>query len=191
MILSDGVLGQMMEPFVPVEYNPPEDLPPKDWVLDGCEGRQPRVVKSLFMGEGQLEQRNYKLKEKYDRMRAQEVLYEAVGTEDAEVLLVAFGVAARVCLSAQRQLRKEGIPAGLFRPVSLFPFPETELREAARGKKVLVVEMNLGQMVEDVKLSVDNPQDVEFYGRPGGAIITPEEVLQQVKTCLQGVSSGG
>ncbi|RME65937.1 MAG: hypothetical protein D6778_05475 [Nitrospirae bacterium] len=187
MILADGVVGQMMEPIVPHKYSPSVELPPKDWVLDGCEGRPPRVIKSLFMGEGELEQRNYKLKEKYDRMRANEVLYEEVGTDDAEVLLVAFGIAARVCLSAQRQLRKEGIPVGLFRPITLFPFPELELRRASRGKKILVVEMNLGQMVEDVKLSVDNPQDVEFYGRPGGAIITPEEVIQQVKGCLQRV----
>lgn len=188
MILADGVVGQMMEPIVPKEYKPSVELPPKDWVLDGCEGREPRVVKSLFMGEGELEQRNYKLKEKYDRMRKQEVLWEEYETDDAEVLLVAFGIAARICLSAQRQLRKEGIPVGLFRPITLFPFPETQLRGVSRGKRVLVVEMNLGQMVEDVKLSVDEPQEVEFYGRPGGAIISPEEVVQQVKNCLQRVS---
>jgi len=185
MILADGVLGQMMEPFVPVKYEPQDNLPPKDWVLDGCEGREPRVIKSLFMGEGELEQRNYKLKEKYEKMRSTEVLYEEVDTEDAELLLVAFGVAARVCLSAQRQLRKEGIPVGLFRPITLFPFPEKKLREISTAKRVLVVEMNLGQMVEDVKLSVDNPKEVEFYGRPGGAIITPEEIVWRVQNSLQ------
>jgi 2-oxoglutarate ferredoxin oxidoreductase subunit alpha len=181
MILADGVLGQMMEPFRPVEYVKP-DLPPKDWVLDGCEGRQPRVVKSLFLGEGELERHNLKLKAKYDRMKERDVLSDSFMTEDAESIIVAFGMAARVCLSAVRRLRKKGLPVGLFRPVTLFPFPEKEIRKLTeRVREILVVEMNLGQMVEDVRLSVEGRVPVHFYGRSGGSVITPEEVAEEVE----------
>ncbi len=185
MILTDGIIGQMMEPLVPVEYIPLEDLPPKDWVLDGCEGRQPRVIKSLYMGEGELEQRNYHLQKKYQKMAEQEVLFEELHTEDAELVLVAFGIAARICLSAMRQLRQKGLPVGLFRPITLFPFPSERLRALSSDKKFLVVELNLGQMVEDVKLSVNNPADVAFYGRPGGAIITPDEVVDRAESLMK------
>ncbi|MGE5893661.1 MAG: 3-methyl-2-oxobutanoate dehydrogenase subunit VorB, partial [bacterium] len=184
MILADGVLGQMMEPLHLTEYVKPE-LPPKDWVLDGCRGRKPRVVKSLYMGEGELEQRNIVLQEKYREMKQREVMYETVNTEDAELVVVAFGISARIAFSAIQRLRREGHAVGLFRPVTLFPFPEETLFNlASRVNKILVVELNAGQMVEDVRLSVRERADVEFYGRMGGSIMTPEEVYSIIQNLL-------
>ncbi|RMG71962.1 MAG: 3-methyl-2-oxobutanoate dehydrogenase subunit VorB [Nitrospirae bacterium] len=181
MILGDGVLGQMMEPFEPVPYNPP-NLPPKDWVLDGCKGREPRVIKSLYLGEGELEKHNQKLFQKYSKMKEEEVLYEAIEVEDAELVIIAFGIASRVCYTAMEMLRKEGFKVGLFRPITLFPFPEKEIAQLSlQGKDFLVVELNMGQMVEDVRLSVKGRTEVDFYGRAGGSMVTPEEVVLRVK----------
>ncbi|HDY70331.1 MAG TPA: 3-methyl-2-oxobutanoate dehydrogenase subunit VorB, partial [Nitrospirae bacterium] len=147
MILTDGILGQMMEPFSPLDYVRPP-LPGKDWVLDGCKGRAQRVIKSLYLGEGELERQNLKLLAKYQAMKEQEVLWETYITDDASIVLVAFGIASRVCLSAVRALREKGVRAGLFRPVTLFPFPDVEInRLASSVDDFLVVEMNLGQMV--------------------------------------------
>ncbi len=184
MILADGVLGQMMEPFTPTDYNPPE-LPPKDWVLDGCKGRPPRVIKSLYLGEGELERHTRKLFSKYKKMKEKDVLYESYETEDADLVIAAFGIAARVCLSAVRMLREKGCRVGLFRPITLFPFPEKEIQEiASAGKRFLVVELNMGQMVEDVKLSVNGMTEVSFYGRTGGSMIFPEEIVQEAERML-------
>jgi 2-oxoglutarate ferredoxin oxidoreductase subunit alpha len=180
MLLGDGVTGQMMEPFYPTPYVRP-DLPEKDWILDGCRGREPRVIKSLFMGEGELEMRNYLLQSKYQEMREKEIKFTHYHTEDAEVLVVAFGIAARIALSSVKRLRQKGIKAGLFRPVTLFPFPEKELSLLAEEKRrFLTVEMNAGQMVEDVRLTVNGKSKVFFYGRPGGAIMTPEEIEEKI-----------
>jgi len=182
MILADGILGQMMEPLSLTEYSPP-DLPVKDWILDGCRGREPRVVKSLYMGDGELEQRNIILQGKYTAMKEKEVLFEEYETADASVVVVAFGVAARIALSAVQRLRKEGIDAGLFRPVTLFPFPEKQLADlASRIEKFLVVELNAGQMIEDVRLAVGSSVEVGFYGRMGGGVLTPEEIYSAVSS---------
>lgn len=181
VILGDGVVGQMMEPFHPTKYVRPR-LPKKDWILNGCKGRRPRVVRSLCMGQGELEQKNYELCRKYDLVRKKEVMFDEHDTEDAALLVVAFGIAARIALSAVQELRKEGKKVGLFRPVTLFPFPEKRIREMARkGKKFMVVEMNAGQMVEDVRLAVNGAADVVFYGRPGGVVFTPEELYDKIK----------
>ncbi len=180
MLLADGVLGQMMEPFVPTEYVPPA-LPAKDWVLDGCRGRPPRVIKSLYLGDGKLEMQNLKLQGKYQRMRQEDVMFESYMVDDADVVFVAFGITARVCLSAVRALRREGRSVGLFRPITLFPFPDRQLNELARaGKRFLVAELNLGQMVEDVRLAVGGLAEVRFYGRSGGSMITVEELVKEV-----------
>lgn len=184
MILADGILGQMMEPFYPRPYVKP-DLPEKRWALTGCRGRKPNVIKSLYMGEGELEQRNNLLQEKYGRMKEREVRCEAVSTEDAELIVVAFGIAARIALSAVRRLRNDGFRIGLFRPVTLFPFPERELYSlAGKGREFLTIELNAGQMVEDVRLAINGRAPVHFYGRPGGAIMTPEEVQEKILTVL-------
>lgn len=180
MILGDGVIGQMMEPLYQRPYVPPEDLPPKTWAVTGCKGRKPNVIKSLYMGEGELERRNYILQAKYKKIKEKEVRFDEYMTEDAEIVLVAFGIAARICLSAVRDLRRHGIRAGLLRPITLWPFPEIRLKELSRTiKNFLVVELNAGQMVEDVRLSVEDAE-VSFYGRPGGVLVSPEEIKDSV-----------
>jgi 2-oxoglutarate ferredoxin oxidoreductase subunit alpha len=180
MILGDGILGQMMEPFYTTPYIRPE-LPEKDWVLDGCKDREPRVIKSLYMGEGELEMKNNLLQKKYRKMKDKEVKFEGYFTEESEVLVVAFGIAARIALSSVRKLRHEGLKIGLFRPITLFPFPEKELSIlAGEDRRFLTIEMNAGQMVEDVRLAVNGRSDVLFYGRPGGSIMTPEEVQKKI-----------
>jgi 2-oxoglutarate ferredoxin oxidoreductase subunit alpha len=182
IILGDGVSGQMMEPFQPTEYIRP-NLPEKDWILDGCKGRKPRVIRSLCMGPGELEQKNRRLMNKYDLMKKKEVMFEMYDIEDARLVVVAFGIAARIALSAVKDLRKEGKKVGLFRPVTLFPFPEKQLaRLAGKAKSFLVTEMNAGQMVEDVRLSINGKSEVLFYGRPGGAVFNPEELYKKMKS---------
>ncbi|MDP2167209.1 MAG: 3-methyl-2-oxobutanoate dehydrogenase subunit VorB [Thermodesulfovibrionales bacterium] len=182
MILADGILGQMMEPLYLTPYKRPK-LPEKSWALTGCKGRPAGVIKSLYMGEGELEARNAVLQEKYKVLRKKEVRFESLDTEDAEVVVVAFGIAARLTISAQQRLRKEGFKVGLFRPVSLFPFPEKELSALAdRVKRFITIELNAGQMVEDVRLSVcAKGAEVAFYGRPGGATVAPEEIYEKIR----------
>lgn len=180
MILADGILGQMMEPFYPTPYVKP-NLPEKSWALTGCKGRKPNVIKSLFMGEGELEQRNYMLQSKYQKMKDTEMRFQACDIDDAELIVVAFGIAARIAMPAVRKLRNEGHKIGLFRPITLFPFPENKINELADKNKIfIVIELNAGQMVEDVRLAVNGRSEVIFYGRPGGAIITPEELYEKL-----------
>ena len=182
IILSDGVAGQMMEPFHPTKYVRPE-LPEKDWILDGCKGRKPRVIRTLFMGAGELEQRNNMLQKKYSVIKKKEVKFDDYYIDDAELVVVAFGIAARIALSAVKELRKEGKKVGLFRPVTLFPFPEKQLLKIAEEKKrFMVIEMNAGQMVEDVRLAVNGKSEVLFYGRPGGAVFNPDELYKKIKS---------
>lgn len=180
MILGDGILGQMMEPFYQTPYVKPV-LPPKTWALTGCKGRGPNVIKSLYMGEGELEFRNSILQKKYRKMRDEEVKFEGIGVEDAELIVVAFGIAARIALSAIKRLRREGFKIGFFRPVTLFPFPEKELAALANAdRRFITIELNAGQMVEDVRLAVNGKSEVLFYGRTGGAIMTPEEIYEEL-----------
>jgi 2-oxoglutarate ferredoxin oxidoreductase subunit alpha len=181
MILSDGMLGQMMEPLKQTLYKKPK-MPPKNWAVTGCKGRTPNVIRSLLMDEGELEEKNWKLGEKYKRMKEREVMWDSLYTDDADLIIAAFGSAARIASSAVRILRKEGHSVGLFRPVTLFPFPSREIAgQCNRKRKILVIEMNMGQMVEDIKLSVNGKADVNFYGRPGGSMMTPEELYEVIK----------
>jgi 2-oxoglutarate/2-oxoacid ferredoxin oxidoreductase subunit alpha len=180
MILGDGVIGQMMEPFYPTPYRKPE-LPEKNWILDGCRDREPRVIKSLYMGDGELEMRNMLLQDKYRLMKRKEVRYEQYYPGDAECIIVAFGIVARIALASMMKLRREGLKVGLFRPVTLFPFPSHELFLLSGGNtRFLVIEMNTGQMVEDVRLALEGRAPVSFYGRPGGALVTPEDIEKKV-----------
>lgn len=188
MLLGDGVLGQMMEPVYETPYVP-TPLPAKDWALTGCKDRKPNVIKSLYMGEGALEKKNLALMEKYAKMQENETLWQSHATEDAELIIAAFGIAARIAFSAVESLRAEGLKVGLFRPVTLFPFPSEEIaRLAGRGADFFVFELNAGQMVEDVKLAachgVSRGPKVFFYGRPGGAIVGPEELCKEIKKAL-------
>lgn len=182
MLLSDGVAGQMMEPL---HQNPYQSTgaPDKSWALTGCEGRTANVIRSLYMNEGELQERNGILQEKYEAIREAEVLFESVDTSSAEVIVLAFGTMARVALSAQRRLKREGHNVGLFRPITLFPFPVKELRLlAGRVKRFVVLELNAGQMVEDVRLASEGKTEVVFHGRPGGALITPAEVYDILRS---------
>jgi 2-oxoglutarate ferredoxin oxidoreductase subunit alpha len=184
MILGDGVLGQMMEPVELPDVKPKQIEKP--WSLTGAKGRPGKVIRSLFMlpgEEGALERQNYKLKAKYDRMAEREVMYETMLTDDAEIVVVAFGTSARIAKTAVNLARTEGIKAGLIRPVTLFPFPEKIIAKVAeRAESFLVVEMNMGQMVEDVRLAVNGKVPVSFYGRPGGAILSVEEILSTIQS---------
>jgi 2-oxoglutarate ferredoxin oxidoreductase subunit alpha len=137
------------------------------------------------MGEGELEGRNIVLQKKYKRMKDREIKFENYFTDDAEIILVAFGIAARIALASVKRLRREGFKVGLFRPITLFPFPEKEISLLAAGnKRFIAIEMNTGQMVEDVKLAVNGKSEVLFYGRPGGSILTPEEIQEKIQHLL-------
>jgi len=182
MILADGVVGQMMEPAILNKENlSPSDLPEKDWILNGCQGRQPRLIRSLLMAEGALEQHNYHLAEKYKKISNTEIRYEASNLDNAQILLVGFGLCGRIIKEVQLIARSKKISVGTIRPITLWPFPTEIIHRAARKvKKVIVVEMNLGQMLEDVRLAVAGRVPVEFVGRPGGGIPTPEEIMEKI-----------
>lgn len=178
MILADGLLGQMIES---VELKPIEkvEFPPKTWALTGAKDREPNVIKSLYINPPDLEKHNQRLQEKYQQMQ-QEVDFETYQIEDAQIIIVAFGVVARICKEAIKQVRKEGIKAGLIRSITLFPFP-TKIIKQVNPKAFLVVEMNSGQMLEDVQLAVEGKAPVHFYGKPGGVFITYKDVYLKIK----------
>lgn len=183
MVLGDGILAQMMEPLVQTPYEKP-GLPEKTWALTGCKGRQPNVIKSLYMGDGELEARNKILQDKYAKIKECEVRFEEIMTDDAELVVVAYGIAARISYAAINKLRADGKKVGLFRPKTLFPFPADKLNSLAGSRRFMVVELNAGQMVEDVKLAVNGKSEVHFYGRPGGAVITPEELYEKINAAI-------
>ncbi len=183
MILGDAVVGQMKEPLVP-HPRPDRELPAKDWALRGKSGGEQRYIKSLYLGDGELEAHNWKLYAKYQEMKAKESRWEDFLTSDADLIVTGFGSAARIAKTAVMMAREEGLKVGLLRPITLFPFPSAAFAERTlRCKKILDVELNTGQMVEDVRLSVARDAEVHFYGRPSGtgSLPTPEEILGQIK----------
>ena len=189
VVLADGILGQMMEPII-LEKKPSRELPAKDWALTGAKGREQNIVRSLWLGEGVLEKHNNKLKAKYEQIEKNEVLCEQYEVDDAEIIVVAYGVAARIVRGAVTRAREEGIKVGWIRPITLWPFPTEQISRAAdesvgagplRFRIFLTVEMSLGQMVEDVKLAVAGKAPVVFYGRPGGGVPTVDEMLDKIK----------
>jgi len=181
MLLGDGYLGQMSEPLVLPE-SPEKTFSKKEWIVNGCKGREPRVIRSLRLKpEIKLEEHNKMLQERYRKIQEKEVRFDTYKADDAEVLLVSFGLSARICKSAVNTLREKGVKAGLFRPITLWPFPYDGLEESAsRVKKVFVVEMNEGQMVEDVRLALGRKRDIEFYGRSGGTVPAADEIVKRV-----------
>jgi len=185
MILGDALIGQMKEPLV--RRKPARmDLPSKDWALTGAKGRKPNRLKSLYLQDGELSEHNWKLHHKYERMKKEEVSFENFLTGDAKLIVAAFGSMARVSRTSVELARKEGMKVGLLRPITLFPFPERAFDDLSRRvKRFLAVELNTGQMVEDVKLSVDRDAKVCFYGRPPGSLPSPEEVLEEIKKYYQ------
>ncbi len=185
LLLSDGILGQMIEPVEFSENKFPK-LPPKDYILDGCKGRNPRSLFSLMMGPGVLEKHNFKLAAKYAKIEAEVRKFEEYKLEDAEVVVIANGIIGRISKGAANLLRKDGIKCGVFRPITLWPFPYAEIKAAAaNAKNVLVVEQNMGQMVEDVRLALLDDSKVSFLGRPGGGCPFPEEIAGKVREIIK------
>ena len=182
MILADGMLGQMMEPVVLPEPIDPADLPEKEWATSGHQNKRAHnVVNSLYLTADELERLNVERYERYAVIKRDEQRAETYLTEDADIVLVAFGASARIARSAVNTARAQGIKAGLIRPITLWPYP-VDVIEATIGtaKAFLTVEMNMGQMVDDVRLAVNGRVPVEFYGRTGGVIPTPAEVLARI-----------
>jgi 2-oxoglutarate ferredoxin oxidoreductase subunit alpha len=181
MILGDALIGQMKEPLLRKKPQGVE-LPPKDWALTGATGRRPNRLKSLYLQDGELSEHNWKLHQKYERLKREEVRFETYETEDAELVIAAFGSMARVSRTTVDMAREEGLKIGLFRPITLFPYPDKALYELSQKVKTfLTVELNTGQMVEDVRLSVERDAQVHFYGRPPGSLPSPEDILEEVR----------
>ncbi len=181
MVLADGILGQMMEP-VSLEPKPRRELPDKPWALTGAKERPQNIVRSLWLADGALEEWNNTLHAKYQQVQENEVLCEQYRVEDAEVIIVAYGVVARIARTAVDRAREEGMPVGMIRPITLWPFPFKEISAAAETFRMfLTVEMSCGQMVEDVKLAVAGKCPVLLHGRPGGGVPTVDEILDKIR----------
>lgn len=188
MILSDGAIGQMMEKVELFDQVPRSTKFDQSWVTTGkTHDRERNIITSLDLDPAKMEIHNRDLQAKYQKMRENEVRYEEIECNDAEYLLVAFGSSARICQKTVKLARQKGIKAGLLRPVTLFPFPEKIISQLAeRVKGILSVELNAGQMIEDIKLAVNGKMKVDFYGRMGGMIPTPDEVLGELEKRLIG-----
>jgi 2-oxoglutarate ferredoxin oxidoreductase subunit alpha len=182
MILADGMLGQMMEPVELPEPVEVEDLPAKEWATTGAAGRAPNIVLSFDLDPEKLKEMNLALQAKYREIEANEVRYEESDTEDADIVIAAHGTIARIAKSVIRAARAEGIKLGLFRPITLWPFPYEPLRALSdRVDTVLTVEMSAGQMWEDVRLAVAERAATPFYGELGGVVPTPRGILNEVR----------
>jgi 2-oxoglutarate ferredoxin oxidoreductase subunit alpha len=180
MLLADGVMGQAMEPVVPT-YRTPARLP-DDWQLSGAAGRSPRIVRSLHLQPADLEAHGRHLQAKYATIADREVRWAGEALDDAEIAIVAYGTSARVARTAIQRARAAGLALGLFRPITLWPFPAEALAATAdRVRALLVVEMSAGQMLEDVRLAVGDRAPVLFHGRMGGMVPTPGEVLEAAR----------
>jgi 2-oxoglutarate/2-oxoacid ferredoxin oxidoreductase subunit alpha len=183
ILLADGTLGQAMEPVSPTFRS--LERQSAEWILDGADGREPRVVKSLHLRPEDLERHDIALQATYAEIVAAEQRWAGEALEGAEIVLVAYGTAARVARTAVARARAAGIPAGLFRPISLWPFPAAALREATAGARaVMAVEMSSGQMVEDVRLALEGAVPVFHHGRMGGMVPTPDDVVDAMRRAL-------
>jgi 2-oxoglutarate ferredoxin oxidoreductase subunit alpha len=184
MVVGDGLIGQMMEPVEFAEDRQPiKELEPKTWAATGWKRDRPKaIINSLFLDPAELERHNIALKEKYDRMARDEVRFATYGaTDDPEVVIVAYGTVARVCLTAIEELEASGVKVAMVRPITLWPFPYEAVRDlAARARDVLVVELSMGQMIEDVRLALHDEKPIHFHCRSGGMLVSPEEVIDKV-----------
>jgi 2-oxoglutarate ferredoxin oxidoreductase subunit alpha len=184
MIMAEGTLGQMMEPIV--LRDPVTHVPDKPWATTGCYGRKPNIVNTLHLSPDFLEERNQHLSQKYQLIKKQEAKAETFMVEDADLVMVAFGLMSRIVKRAVMEARKQGLKVGLIRPVTLWPFPEKVFQEAAKhASQFLAVEISMGQMVEDIRLAVNGRAPVRFYGRIG-MIPNPEEITSQIIEAAQG-----
>lgn len=188
MVLGDGYMGQMMEP-VEFKKTTPTRLPAKEWALTGAKGRPPNVVKSLYLDPEALEKHNLEINRKIQEMTRNEVRVETYEVDDAEVIIAAYGTVARIAKTAIKVLREKGVKAGMVRPITVFPFPyETFERIADEVNKFLVVEMSLGQMIEDVRLGLCNKASVHFYGRTGGVVPSYDEIVAETEKLVKGAN---
>jgi 2-oxoglutarate ferredoxin oxidoreductase subunit alpha len=192
MILGDGLIGQMMEPVEFPEHLKSEPSNKDDWATNGMDTRKSNernLVKSLFLSAELLEENNLILKAKYDRMKQEEVRYEPYNVDaEYQVLIVSYGIISRVCRTAIDILKAEGFEVGMIRPQNLFPFPEKAIEDAASKdscKVVISIELSMGQMVEDVERSVHGKRPVQWYGKAGGDVPTPEEIIDTVKSLVK------
>jgi 2-oxoglutarate ferredoxin oxidoreductase subunit alpha len=189
MILADGMIGQMMEPVLLPPERDPESLPAKPWATSGTRmEREHNVVNSLYLSPEKLNETNHERFERYAQIRANEQRAELMLCDDAELVVVAFGAASRIARTAVRDAREAGIKCGLLRPITLWPFPTKAIDELCDGgaSSFLSVELNMGQMVQDVRLAVNGRASVDFYGRTGGVLPTPEEVLLAIEKVAAG-----
>lgn len=189
VVLADGLIGQMMEP---IEWRPvpKRQLPPKTWAANGKKGRDhTNVINSLFLNPEECDDLNQRLAAKYAEIEKNEIRWDTAFCDDAEILITAYGTPARIALTALDVLREQGIRAGLFRPVTLWPFPERALRETASKphvKVILDVEMSsTGQMLDDVRLAVEGRKPIRYLGHAGGIMPTAEEMIEAAKTALK------
>lgn len=187
VVLADGVIGQMMEKLVLPPFRPrwtDEELKEQNpWGTIGrSPDRKPNVITSLALQAEEMEEINLRLQKKYREIEAIEVRYEEVMCEDADYLIVGFGISARIAQKAAEVAREDGLKVGILRPITLFPFPTNEIKRLAdKVKGILTVELNAGQMVDDVRLAVNGKVPVEHYGKMGGIVFSPDEVLQALK----------
>lgn len=190
MILGDGMMGQMMEPVLFPDPVEPSSLPKKEWIVNGSRGRGSRVILSLLLDPPREEEHNWKLARKYQAITETIPDQEMYLTDDAELVVVAYGTAARIAKGAVHRVRQSGLKVGLYRPKTLWPFPSKPLAKLCdHVGQFLVFEMSTGQMVEDVRLAVEGRREVSFYGRPGGVVSTPEEVAAIVSSAYHGKSN--
>lgn len=184
MLLGDGAIGQMMEPVVFPSGERP--LIEKPWAAVGMGDRKkPNIINSLFLQPETLEEHNNVLQAKYKKISAEQTRYEEIQTDDADLILVAYGITSRIARSAMDIVRSEGYKVGLFRPISLWPFPSEPLKNLTKtAQSFLTLELSAGQMVEDVQLAVCGARPVHFYGRTGGMIMSPKEVAGEIRKIL-------
>jgi 2-oxoglutarate ferredoxin oxidoreductase subunit alpha len=186
MVLADAIIGQMKEPVVPWEPANRDPEEGQSWGLQGAKGRSPRLIKSLFLDDGALAGQNLHLQAKYEAMQA-ETDQEMFLTEDADLIVVAFGSIGRITKSTIRKLRAQGHKVGLVRPITLFPFPSDVLLDLARqGKRFLTIEHNMGQMVEDVRLAIRTVADSAFHAQLPGNLPTPDDFEEPILKALEG-----
>ena len=188
IILADGMIGQMMEGIVLPAEKSPKDLPKRPWVVGNMAGRASRHITSINLVPAELEAKTRARFERYELVKKNETRFEELDTANADITLTAYGTSARVCFGAKKLADKAGLKVGLFRPITLWPFPYEALGKIGeRGKPILTVEMSMGQMVEDVRLAVLGKSPIHFLGHTGGVIPTEEEVFEELKKIIGGV----
>jgi 2-oxoglutarate ferredoxin oxidoreductase subunit alpha len=185
MVMADGSIGQMMEPAELPEMRPLRTTTP-DWATDGCKDREQRILTSILIDPTLEEIYNHKILDTWYRIKANEIRYKEYYLDDAKYVVIGFGTAGRIALTAVRNARAEGIKVGLLRPISLSPFPTQEIEELTKtAQGILVTEMNTGQMLEDVKMAVKGKVPIEFYARVGGIVPYPDEILGEIRRLVE------